>query len=187
MRLAGTWIRYSNSAMPHETSAATIHGFSRRSRRCAYQAKVMKTFEQTSRSAVRTIRFIRFGVPIATATGNGLEGMKVTRRTRSDDAERGMAPPDRRPPGSRMPRIVALPDGRSPGGTIPVRSLRALRDTLPRNPRGLQAPEGLDVRASPSAAVARLRCDERHDQLGPVRGRFARVVVAGVRGRRLEW
>src|SRR5678815_4820761 len=71
MRFAGTWIRYSKSAMPHDTSAATIHGLPRRSRRCAYQAKVMKTFEQTSRSAVRPIRFIRPGIPGGVAMGNG--------------------------------------------------------------------------------------------------------------------
>src|SRR6185436_8312460 len=65
MRFAGTWIRYSNSAMPHDTSAATIQGFARRSRRCAYQAKVMNTFEQTSRSAVRPIFRIRLGYPPA--------------------------------------------------------------------------------------------------------------------------
>ena len=52
MRLAGTWIRYSNSAMPHEISAAIHHGRSLRFFRCAYQAKVMKTFDTASSSAV---------------------------------------------------------------------------------------------------------------------------------------
>src|SRR5512143_104227 len=52
MRLAGTWSRYSNSAMPQLTNAATNHGRSARFLRCAYQANVMKPFESTSRSAV---------------------------------------------------------------------------------------------------------------------------------------
>src|SRR5690242_20560048 len=59
MRLAGTWTRYSNSAIPHDTSAATIHGLSRRSLRCAYQAMVMKTFDTTSRplACATTVQF----------------------------------------------------------------------------------------------------------------------------------
>src|SRR2546428_13302680 len=52
MRLAGTWTRYSNSAIPQLTSAATIHGRWLRCLRCAYHAKVMKTFEITSRVMV---------------------------------------------------------------------------------------------------------------------------------------
>ena len=53
MRLAGTCSRYSNSAMPQLTSAATYHGRSARFWRWAYQANVMKTLEQTSSSAAR--------------------------------------------------------------------------------------------------------------------------------------
>src|SRR5262245_56010782 len=70
MRLAGTWIRYSKSAMPHETSAATIHGFAERCFRCPYQAKVMKTLESTSRKAVSPI-FIPDAVPTGARTGKG--------------------------------------------------------------------------------------------------------------------
>ena len=51
MRLAGTWSRYSNSAMPQLTNAATNQGRSG-FLRCAYQANVMNTFESTSRTAV---------------------------------------------------------------------------------------------------------------------------------------
>src|SRR4051794_750494 len=52
IRFAGTWSTYSNSAMPQDTSAATYQGFAERSFRCAYQAKVMKTFDAASMSAV---------------------------------------------------------------------------------------------------------------------------------------
>src|SRR5688500_2922428 len=46
--------------MPHETSAATIHGFDRRSFKCAYHAKVMKTFDATSNRLVfRTTGIVR--------------------------------------------------------------------------------------------------------------------------------
>src|SRR5688572_11169141 len=51
MRLAGTCSRYSKRAMPQLTSAAIHQGFADSSRRCAYQAKVMKTFEATSSDA----------------------------------------------------------------------------------------------------------------------------------------
>src|SRR5213592_675994 len=55
MRLAGTCRRYSNSAMPQLTMAATYQGRSARLRRCAYHAIVMKTFEQiNSRMVGRT-------------------------------------------------------------------------------------------------------------------------------------
>src|SRR5215213_7181235 len=53
MRLAGTWSRYSNSAMPQLANAATYHGRSLRFFRCAYQANVMKTLERTSSTVVR--------------------------------------------------------------------------------------------------------------------------------------
>src|SRR3954467_2959851 len=42
---------YSNSAMPQLTRIATMSGFARRSRRCAYHANVMKTFEQINSAA----------------------------------------------------------------------------------------------------------------------------------------
>src|SRR5688572_3211678 len=54
MRLAGTCSRYSKSAMPQLTSAAIHHGFAESSRRCAYQAKVMKMLEATSSDADTT-------------------------------------------------------------------------------------------------------------------------------------
>src|SRR4051794_30731494 len=55
IRFAGTWSRYSNSAMPQLASAAIHHGFDDRFLRWAYQAKVMNTFEATSRPADTTI------------------------------------------------------------------------------------------------------------------------------------
>src|SRR5690348_17582337 len=55
MRFPGTWSRYSKNAIPQLTSAATIQGLSCRFLRCAYQAKVMKVFEQiSSRVVLRT-------------------------------------------------------------------------------------------------------------------------------------
>src|SRR3954467_490768 len=51
MRLAGTWRRYSNSAMPQLAAAAAHHGQAARFLRCAYQAKVMNTLEATSSAA----------------------------------------------------------------------------------------------------------------------------------------
>src|SRR5947208_3870 len=45
MRLAGTWSRYSNSAMPQLTRAAMYQTWWLRLLRCPYQANVMKTFE----------------------------------------------------------------------------------------------------------------------------------------------
>src|ERR1035437_3655684 len=52
IRFAGTWKRYSNSAMDQLTSAATYHAFPRRSLKWAYHANVMNTFEQVSRPVV---------------------------------------------------------------------------------------------------------------------------------------
>src|SRR5512132_895267 len=51
MRFAGTWRRYSKSAMPQLASAASHHGFDERLRKWAYQANVMKTFEAVNSSA----------------------------------------------------------------------------------------------------------------------------------------
>src|SRR5262245_18810195 len=51
MRFAGTCRRYSKSAMPQLASAAIHHGQAARFFRCAYQAKVMNTFEATSSAA----------------------------------------------------------------------------------------------------------------------------------------
>src|SRR6266571_1626007 len=52
MRLAGTCRRYSNSAMPQLTMAATYQGRSARLRRCAYHAMVMNTLEAMSNRTV---------------------------------------------------------------------------------------------------------------------------------------
>src|SRR5262245_39357193 len=52
MRLAGTCSRYSKSAMPQLTIAAMYHARVLRFLRCAYQANVMKTFEQISSPTV---------------------------------------------------------------------------------------------------------------------------------------
>src|SRR5882672_6017999 len=64
MRFAGTCSRYSKSAMPQEASAAMNQGLEESSFRCAYQAKVMNTFESVSNTTVcaRTLVFI--GHPI---------------------------------------------------------------------------------------------------------------------------
>src|SRR5438477_8226492 len=60
MRLAGTCRRYSNSAMPQLTIAATYHGRSARLRRCAYHAMVMNRFEaiRSRRVGITDIRWI---------------------------------------------------------------------------------------------------------------------------------
>ena len=52
MRFAGTCSRYSNNAMPHDTSAAMYQGLVFSSFRWAYHAKVMNTFDSESSSAV---------------------------------------------------------------------------------------------------------------------------------------
>src|SRR6185503_9264731 len=51
MRLAGTISRYSKRAMPQLASAAIHQGLADSSFRCAYHAKVMKTFDRASRPA----------------------------------------------------------------------------------------------------------------------------------------
>src|SRR5581483_7963300 len=53
MRFAGTWRRYSKSAMPQLATTANISGTFRK-RRCPYQAAVMKTLESVSSTAVFT-------------------------------------------------------------------------------------------------------------------------------------
>src|SRR5687768_7759858 len=53
MRFAGTCSRYSKNAMPQLTRTAIISGRVRRSRRCAYHANVMNTFEQIRSNTVR--------------------------------------------------------------------------------------------------------------------------------------
>src|SRR6476661_2854016 len=54
MRLAGTCIRYSKSAIPQLMKAAIHHALEVRFLRCPYQANVMKRFEPVSRSVVAT-------------------------------------------------------------------------------------------------------------------------------------
>src|SRR5574343_411906 len=85
IRLAGTWIRYSNSAIPQEIRAAIHHGFSLRCLRCEYQAKVMKTFDKASRITVCQ----RTGSPVRTLV------IAMSWRSEADDALIG----DRRQPG----------------------------------------------------------------------------------------
>src|SRR5688500_4068441 len=65
MRLAGTWKQYSKNAMPQlrNTTIQSGAAFSRSEAMCPYQAKVMKTFETISSSAVFTGRCSReFGL-----------------------------------------------------------------------------------------------------------------------------
>src|ERR1700739_3954327 len=50
MRVPGTCSRYSKNAIPQLATAATYQGRPARFLRCAYQAKVMNTFEATSNS-----------------------------------------------------------------------------------------------------------------------------------------
>src|SRR4051812_33891726 len=56
MRLAGTWKQYSKNAIAQLRTTTTQSGlaFSRSEAMCPYQAKVMKTFEMSSSSAVFT-------------------------------------------------------------------------------------------------------------------------------------
>src|SRR5690348_14175239 len=54
MRFAGTCNRYSNSATPHEISAATHQARFSSSLRCPYHAKVMNRFEKHSSTAQTT-------------------------------------------------------------------------------------------------------------------------------------
>src|SRR6185369_3007948 len=53
-RFAGTWSRYSNSAMPQLANAAMYQGFELKFFRCPYHAKVMKTFDRHNRIVVWT-------------------------------------------------------------------------------------------------------------------------------------
>src|SRR5579862_4313727 len=58
MRLPGTCSRYSKKAIPQLTTAATYHGRSMSVFRCAYHAKVMKTFEASSREVAAITGFM---------------------------------------------------------------------------------------------------------------------------------
>src|SRR5215469_7738893 len=58
MRLPGTCSRYSKKAIPQLRIAARYQGRVARFFRCAYQAKVMKTFEAMSSSVALTIGFM---------------------------------------------------------------------------------------------------------------------------------
>src|SRR3954466_14990595 len=68
MRLAGTMIRYSKSAMPQLAAAATYQGLAWKFFRCPYQAKVMKRFEAASMPAV-TARVCQAGMESGGARG----------------------------------------------------------------------------------------------------------------------
>src|SRR6185295_7661979 len=81
--------------MPQLTSAATYHGRSARFCRWAYQANVMKTFEQTSSSAARYTTSVLIAppgtkLPIDRASGPGHDrgdrGHVGLRRPEIDDA-----------------------------------------------------------------------------------------------------
>src|SRR5687767_1235581 len=85
MRLAGTCSRYSNSAMPQLTSAATYQAFPLRFLRWAYHANVMKTFEATSS---------RIAVGI-TGNADGTAASLPVERRRQPDAERPQLQPRR--------------------------------------------------------------------------------------------
>src|SRR4029077_9288243 len=58
MRLPGTCSRYSKNAMPQLTSAATYQGRAARFFKCAYQAKVMKTFDAVSNRVAEMTGFM---------------------------------------------------------------------------------------------------------------------------------
>lgn len=55
MRFAGTWTRYSNSAIAQLTSAAISQGCDFVFFKCPYYAKVIKTFEIVSRTMAVSI------------------------------------------------------------------------------------------------------------------------------------
>src|SRR5688500_5617804 len=74
IRFAGTWSRYSKSAIPQLTSAATSHARPLRFRRCAYHANVMKTFEQTRRRDARTTGEARKGGMVGSRCLDGAQG-----------------------------------------------------------------------------------------------------------------
>src|SRR5690606_21483738 len=59
IRLAGTWSRYSKSAIDQLTTAAMYHARWLRFRRCAYHAKVMKTLDRTRSPTVFVTTDIR--------------------------------------------------------------------------------------------------------------------------------
>src|SRR6185503_12417025 len=88
MRFAGTWRRYSNSAMPQLASAATYHLRSARFRRCAYHAKVMKTLDAISSNAVRTTTvFMVYGDVGEMRNGDSgpvLDARRASPRTREE-------------------------------------------------------------------------------------------------------
>src|SRR4026209_165515 len=63
IRFAGTWSRYSNSAIPQLTSAARYQGRCPRFRRWAYQAKVMKMLDSRRSPAVRRKIEVGMGPP----------------------------------------------------------------------------------------------------------------------------
>ena len=52
IRLAGTWIRYSNKAIPQLINAATYQALVLRFLRCPYQAKVINTLDKISKTVV---------------------------------------------------------------------------------------------------------------------------------------
>src|SRR5512147_332709 len=92
MRLAGTWIRYSNSAMPQLASAATYHGDEAKFFRCPYHAKVMNRLDTASISAVTSSGLeIRFIVRLVKRLVHAQQfHFKHQRRIRRDHAARAL-------------------------------------------------------------------------------------------------
>src|SRR5687767_3009416 len=86
MRLAGTCRRYSNRATNQLNIAATYHARPRRSRKWAYQAMVMNTFENVSStivvSRVRTLPLLSNGRARGNthARGRSIERSRLTPR-----------------------------------------------------------------------------------------------------------
>ena len=60
IRLAGTWSRYSNKAMPQLMRAAMNHGLEARDLRWPYQASVIKTLLRMSIPAVMRMVFMGY-------------------------------------------------------------------------------------------------------------------------------
>jgi len=83
MRLAGTMIRYSNSAMPQLAIAATYQGLPWKFFRWPYQANVMKRFDAASMPAV-TARVCQGGMAGVAKYGDPIpdETLDSIRRTR---------------------------------------------------------------------------------------------------------
>ena len=175
MRLAGTCSRYSNSAMPQLTSAATIQGFWFRCLRCAYHANVMNTFDSVSSTTVSHDR-IHHGSPaiIGTSTRRRTGAARIapvaarSRRRRPACTARNRARGAQSHAGSKNfcgARRAAQPLADvADVGRLAAQALQRAAPRTDRLPRSARAPRAPCARAS-RAAGAR-DCDVAHDGAG---------------------